>query len=53
MDFTVRKSKVLNALLYLKTNNPAYNDIEIDEEVINSLPEGGLYHQVQIEKENV
>ena len=41
-DFTVRRHKVLEALLWLKTNNPFFKDIEIDRQVIQSLPENGV-----------
>lgn len=38
-DFTVRRSKVACALFWLKANNRYYNDISIDDEVLQSLPE--------------
>ena len=41
-DFTVRWHRVLEALLWLKTNNPFFKDIEIDRQVIQSLPENGV-----------
>ena len=41
-DFTVRRHRVLDAILWLKTNNPFFKDIEIDRAVINSLPENGI-----------
>jgi hypothetical protein len=42
-DFVVRRYKVQNALNFLKTNNPAFADILIDIDRINSLPiEGEL-----------
>ena len=41
-DFTVRQHKVLEAVLWLKTNNPFFKDIEIDRDVIQSLPENGI-----------
>ena len=41
-DFTVRRHRVLEALLWLKTNNPFFKDIEIDRQVIQSLPENGV-----------
>jgi hypothetical protein len=34
-------TKVLEALLWLKTNNQFFRDIEIDQDVIQSLPENG------------
>jgi ATP-dependent DNA helicase PIF1 len=40
-DFTVRRSKVCRALLWLKENNTYYNDITIDNEILESLPENG------------
>ena len=39
---TVRRHRVLEALLWLKTNNPFFKDIEIDRQVIQSLPENGV-----------
>ncbi|CAB4027447.1 Hypothetical predicted protein, partial [Paramuricea clavata] len=41
-DFTVRRHKVLEAVLWLKTNNPFFKNIEIDRDVIQSLPENGI-----------
>jgi hypothetical protein len=41
-DFTVRRHKVLEAVLWLKTNNPFFKDIEIDIDVIQSLQENGI-----------
>ncbi|CAG8687584.1 10113_t:CDS:2, partial [Gigaspora rosea] len=40
-DFTVRRNKVACALHWLKTNNRYYNDISIDNEVLQSLPDNG------------
>ena len=40
-EFVVRNSAVRQWLHYLKTHNPAYSDITIDEEVITSLPDNG------------
>jgi hypothetical protein len=40
-DYSVRSFKVQNALLFLKQNNPAYSDIIISQERLNSLPEDG------------
>lgn len=45
-DFTVRRQKVLEALLWLQANNPLYEDIEIDETVVRSLPVDGEPHEV-------
>ena len=36
-DFTVRRHRVLEAILCLKRNNSFFEDIEIDEDVILSL----------------
>lgn len=41
LDFKVRRSKVLNALMYLKRHHRYYSDIEIDETVLSQLPENG------------
>ncbi|RGB33805.1 hypothetical protein C1646_761295 [Rhizophagus diaphanus] len=38
-DFTVRRRKVCKALLWLKKNNPYYNDIIIDTDLLETLPE--------------
>ncbi|KAK3916579.1 Cysteine--tRNA ligase [Frankliniella fusca] len=40
-DFYVRKDKVLNALCWLKANNPLYNDVVIDYCRIAALPDEG------------
>jgi len=40
-DFNVRKSKVTNALLWLKQHNPYYCDVEISSENLDLLPENG------------
>ena len=40
-DFNVRRSKVANALIWLKSNNRYYKDIIIDTETLQSLPENG------------
>src|SRR5688572_15812594 len=40
-DFNVQRSKVCSALLWLKKNNSYYNDIIIDKEILESLPENG------------
>jgi hypothetical protein len=39
---TVRKMKVLNALVWKKHNDPFYRDIEIDYEALNSLQENSV-----------
>ena len=41
-DVTVRREKVHNALLWLLHNNPYYAELEINAEVLNSLPENGV-----------
>ena len=46
-DFTVRRHRVLDAILWLKTNNPFFKDIEIDRAVINSLPENGIPEELR------
>ncbi len=38
-DFIVRRGKVGNALVWLKANNRYYEDIIIDQEILQSLPE--------------
>lgn len=38
-DFRVRRDKVARALLWLKENNDYYKDINIDNKILNSLPE--------------
>ena len=40
-DFKVRKSVVLNALMWLKENNKYYRSIDIDLAALNQLPEDG------------
>lgn len=42
IDFIVSRSRVLNALLWLK-NNEYYRDIEIDQTAISKLPENGTF----------
>src|SRR5436305_522409 len=37
----MRRSKVSNALVWLKAHNRYYEDIIIDEEILQSLPENG------------
>ena len=41
-DVTVRKHKVLNALVWLVNNNPHYKDIAVNENALQSLPENGV-----------
>ncbi|KAK3910128.1 ATP-dependent DNA helicase [Frankliniella fusca] len=40
-DFNVRKSKVRNALFWLKEHNPYFCDVEISSENLDLLPENG------------
>ncbi|KAK3907201.1 ATP-dependent DNA helicase [Frankliniella fusca] len=45
-DFQVRRQKVYDALVWLKMNNPFYEDIELSTENIQLLPEdGNVYYQ--------
>lgn len=41
IDFTVRRQKVLDALEYKIAHDPAYADLEIDQDALMSLPENG------------
>jgi hypothetical protein len=45
-DFTVRRQKVLNALLWLKQNNPYYKAITIDYDTIAELPVNSIPKQI-------
>ncbi|KAE8746251.1 hypothetical protein FOCC_FOCC007123 [Frankliniella occidentalis] len=46
-DFHVRKDKVLQALLWLKENNPMYSDVVIDDDGMCALPEeGSILHEL-------
>ncbi|KAK3922291.1 ADP-dependent (S)-NAD(P)H-hydrate dehydratase [Frankliniella fusca] len=46
-DFVVRMNVVLNALVWLKENNPNYFDFKIDYEKLNCLPDhGNVYSQL-------
>ena len=40
--FTVCRHQVLEAVSWLKTNNPYFKDVEIDQVAIESLPENGI-----------
>ena len=42
IDVTVCRHQVLEPVLWLKTNNPYFKDVEIDREAIESLPENGI-----------
>ncbi|CAL1671665.1 unnamed protein product [Lasius platythorax] len=44
-NFRVRRNKVLNALRWLQVNNPYYRDIQIADEVLESLPIDGNISQ--------
>ncbi|CAB3998542.1 Hypothetical predicted protein [Paramuricea clavata] len=46
-DFTVRRHKVLEDVLWLKTNNPFFKNIKIDRDVIQSLPENGIPNELR------
>ena len=53
-DFQVRRNKVQTALMWLKENNPAYDDIMISTERLSQLPLNGELHGGNIfEFENV
>ena len=41
-DFYVRQERVVRALNWLKKNNKLYRDINIDDEILQTLPENGL-----------
>ena len=41
-DCRVRREKVLTALQWLKQNNHFYQDITINQEVVQSLPDDGM-----------
>ncbi|GBB86547.1 hypothetical protein RclHR1_12970010 [Rhizophagus clarus] len=48
IDFTVRREKIAKALFWLKANNPYYEDIIIDDEILNSIPQNGsIINQIQ------
>ena len=60
-DFNVRRSKVGNALVWLKAHNCYYEDIVIDEEILQSLPVNGsiadllpqkITNEISTEEEN-
>ena len=38
-DFTVRKQKVMDALLYKIQNDPYYQDVRVDYDTVEELPE--------------
>src|ERR1700761_747912 len=41
VDYVVRRAKVRAALEYKKAHDPAYHDLEIDEDALSQLPENG------------
>ena len=41
-DFIVRQHRVLQAVLWMMTNNPYFKDVEIDCEAINCLADNGI-----------
>ena len=41
-DCVVRRQKVHSALLRLIQNNPLYTDVQINEQVLNCLPNNGV-----------
>ena len=41
-DCVVRRQKVHSALLWLIQNNPLYIDVQINEQVLNCLPNNGV-----------
>lgn len=44
--FRVRRWRVHEALLWLKANNPLYQDIEISQERLDALPENGIPEEI-------
>ncbi|CAG8734062.1 10885_t:CDS:1 [Rhizophagus irregularis] len=40
-DFIIHRKKIAKALYWLKANNPYYEDIIIDDEILKSLPQNG------------
>ena len=46
--FTVRQSKIREALMWLRAHNPFYSDIEIAEDVLSTFPEGSVPQQFLI-----
>ena len=41
-DFTVRKQKVMDALLYKIQNDPYYQDVRVDYDALEELPENAI-----------
>lgn len=46
--FRVRRRRVKEALLWLKTNNPLYVDITISEENLDALPDDGVPPEIML-----
>jgi hypothetical protein len=46
--FRVRRWRVREALIWLKANNPLYEDIEISEERLQELPENGIPEEITL-----
>ena len=44
--FTVRRSKVHSALIWLKANNPHYKNVSISEETLSTLPEDDVPDEI-------
>ena len=51
-DFTVRRQKVLDALVWLKENNPYYKSITIDFDTIAKLPENSVPQDIFVDSSN-
>ena len=45
-NFTVRRQKVLDALLWLQRNNPFYKSTVIDHNILQQLPENGVPQEI-------
>ena len=41
-DFTVRKQRVMDALLYKIQNYPYYRDVQVDYDTVEDLPENAI-----------
>ena len=52
-DFFVNRNHVRDALLYLKANNRWYSNIEIDEDILQLLPEGESVFAQILSSQNV
>ena len=44
---TAQIEEVMQAIIWLKENNPYYSDIVIDEEALQRLPDGGVPHNIR------